>query len=376
MPSMSGFSLKDHLFNRTKVEYLADLFCSADRAFPKKRFVSDVLRELPELQLKQRIALIAEKLENCLPDDFRTALGKLTSALPPPLDESKTDDDFGDFIFAPLGEYVVRNGLDKNNLKRSLLTLKEITKRFSMEDAVRAFLRKFPVETLKEMEVWVDDPNYHVRRLVSESTRPSLPWSGKIGLPVQTALPLLDKLHADPTRYVTRSVSNHLNDISKSDPDLVVATLADWQRLAKQKPSELQWMTRHGLRTLVKRGDAGSLRLLGFNPKPKVEVQEILLVQAELRPGETLEFSIELVAHRPELLVIDYEIEFVKSNGGRSGKIFKGVTLNLGKGEWAKFSKRHKLLAQATTFRLYPGEHKLTIQVNGQPTRSVSFTIR
>jgi hypothetical protein len=42
-------------------------------------------------------------------------------------------------------------------------------------------------------------------------------------------LPLLDALHADPTRFVTRSVANHLNDIAKIAPERVLAPLADWK---------------------------------------------------------------------------------------------------------------------------------------------------
>ena len=77
-----------------------------------------------------------------------------------------------------------------------------------------------------------------------------------------TPLTLLDRLHADPTRYVTRSVANHLNDIAKIDGDLVVARLSDWHLEGRQTQKELDWMTRHALRTLVKQGHAGALELL------------------------------------------------------------------------------------------------------------------
>ncbi len=102
------FSLKDHLFNREKTEYLGELFAANDSEFSKKAFVSSVMKKLPALELKQRIVLIAEVLESHLPDHFPAAVERMMGSLPPPLDESKTDDDFGDFIFAPLGEFVVR----------------------------------------------------------------------------------------------------------------------------------------------------------------------------------------------------------------------------------------------------------------------------
>jgi 3-methyladenine DNA glycosylase AlkC len=372
---MTGFSLKDHLFNQAKVEYLSDLMAAQDRSFSKQRFVREVMSELPRLELKQRIKLIAETIERYLPRDFPNAAAQIVRSLPPPLDASKSDDDFGDYIFAPLGEFVVRNGLKKEHLRVSLHTLKEITQRFSMEDSLRAFLNQFPKETLREFTRWAKDSNYHVRRLVSESTRPLLPWSVRVNLSVESVIPLLDTLHADRTRYVTRSVANHLNDIAKSDPELVVKTLKRWHETEKQEPHELNWMTRHALRTLVKRGHKESLKLLGFDPKPRISVREIRIEKPHLKLGDTLEFSIAIQALRNESLVVDYAIDFVKANGKRSVKVFKAGKLSLSKGQTATVCKKHALRADATTFRLYEGEHFLTIQINGQPVGSKSFTI-
>ena len=108
------------------------------------------------LELKQRIAHIATILEGFLDPDFRVAARQITTALPPPLDPTKTDDDFGDFIFAPLGEYVVRHGMERKCLKTSLKTLKALTQRFSMEDAIRHFINTYPDETLAELDKWSD----------------------------------------------------------------------------------------------------------------------------------------------------------------------------------------------------------------------------
>lgn len=372
---MAGFSLKDHLFNRSKVEYLAQLFEARDPSFAGRKFVSNVMKKLPNLELKQRIALIAETLEGYLSSHYPDAVARIVECLPPPLDESRTDDDFGDFIFAPLGEYIVRQGANREHLALSLEALKEITKRFSMEDALRTFLRQFPKETMRQLTRWAKDPNYHVRRLVSESTRPLLPWSGRIELTVESTLPLLDMLHADPTRYVTRSVANHLNDIAKTNPDLVVQALQKWHTLARQERQELLWMTRHALRTLVKRGHAGSLQLLGFSTTPKVSIGDVQITKLRLAPGESLEFSLEITALREEQLVIDYAIEFIKAGGKRSSKVFKAAKLSIKKGETRLVCKKHKLHAQATTYRLYAGEHRLTIQINGQPVSTKTFTI-
>jgi hypothetical protein len=57
-----------------------------------------------------------------------------------------------------------------------------------------------------------------VRRRVVEPIQHSPPWASSLTLPYDVGIPLLDLLFADPTRYVTRSVANHVNDISKKDP--------------------------------------------------------------------------------------------------------------------------------------------------------------
>ncbi|MEM7441510.1 MAG: hypothetical protein AAF393_18145, partial [Pseudomonadota bacterium] len=201
----SNFSLKDQLFNAQTVEWLANQFrASLDPA----AFKAEVMERMLDLELKQRVAWIAEVLARHLPQDFPAAADAIEAALPPALDPTKTDDDFGDFILAPLGDYVATHGLDEANVSRALTALHQITQRFSMEFAIRFFLRDWPEETGKTLEVWAQDTNYHVRRLASEGTRPRLPWAPRVKVDEGLRDRLLDQLHADPTRYVTRSVAN------------------------------------------------------------------------------------------------------------------------------------------------------------------------
>ncbi len=127
MAKQTNFSLKDELFNRERVQYLSDLFAQSDASFDSKRFVASVMKDLKSLELKQRIVHIAARLEESLDPDFRVAAKQIVAALPPPLDPMLSDDDFGDFIFAPLGEYVVRNGLSRKHRALSMRTLKHLT---------------------------------------------------------------------------------------------------------------------------------------------------------------------------------------------------------------------------------------------------------
>lgn len=371
----SGFSLKDHLFNRAKVKYLAELFRAADESFDADGFVRDSVKPFKELELKERIGHIATVLESFLDSDFRIAAKQISDALPPPLDPNKTDDDFGDFIFAPLGEFVVRNGLTKRHLKLSLKTLRALTQRFSMEDSIRYFINAFPDVTLAELNKWATNKNYHVRRLVSEGTRPRLPWSGRLSVEAGRVLPLLEPLHADSTRYVTRSVANHLNDISKVDSKLVLATLKRWRQQGAQDEKELAWMTKHALRTLVKQGEPKALKFLGFRTDPQVSIESFELASDRIRPGQSIQFSFTVSADRDEALMIDYVIDFVKANGSLAPRVHKLKQLRLNKGESSTLKKRHTLRANATTYTLYPGTHRITLQINGKAFGTREFEL-
>lgn len=378
MPSKKAkpkFSLKDQLFNRARVNWLGELFADALPSFDCKAFVQQAVKPFPSLELKQRITHISQTLEVFLDDDFRVAASQIVQALPPPLDPNLTDDDFGDFIFAPLGEFVASNGIASKHVALSLKTLKEITKRFSMEYAIRDFLNAHPEKTLEALTKWSKDSNYHVRRLVSEGTRPKLPWGKGISIDSSDSIPLLDALHADPTRYVTRSVCNHLNDLAKSDPKLVLGRLRAWQKMENQTPNELQWMLGHALRTLVKQGDPAALKMLGYRSSPKIVVDDFEMRTPTVRRGAAFEFSFEVAAQRDERLMVDYVVDFAKSAGKRSKKVHKLKQFDLDKGEIKKLSKKHLMKDNATTYQLYPGTHHVTLQINGKSFGKKSFEL-
>jgi 3-methyladenine DNA glycosylase AlkC len=373
MATTERFSLKDHLFKSERVSYLAGLLEKSVPDFDRQRFESEVMARLPELELKQRIDHIADVLTNHLAGDFTIAASQIRASLPPPLDPTLTDDDFGDFIIAPLGKYVEDHGLTR--YETSMPLLRELTMRFSMEGPVRPFINRRPEETLELFAQWAEDENYHVRRLVSESTRPRLPWAPRIDLDVRAPLPLLDKLHSDPTRYVTRSVANHLNDISKIVPGLVVESLERWRTLGAQEQEELDWMTRHALRTLLNRGDPAAMEAVGLSPDPGVEAGPIELATPMIRSGEALEFSVPINSTVDQNLMVDYVIEFVKRNGGTAPKTFKLKRVTMRAGDSVTLTKKHVLRSDATTYRLYPGTHRVTVVVNGKPFSKTEFEV-
>ncbi len=370
------FSLKDHLFNPKKVQKIAAEIKAVHPAFKAADFTETVLKKFPELELKQRIAWIAETLRRFLPENYRDALTVLLNALPAPNDDTQSDDDFGDFIYAPYADFVAKFGCNKHDLDLSLNALKEITMRFSAEDAIRYFINAFPEKTLGVLANWTRDSHYHVRRLVSEGTRPKLPWAQKIALQPEQSLPLLDQLFSDRTRFVTRSVANHMNDISKIEPDRVLKTLLDWKKSKKQNPAEMEFIVKHALRTLVKKGYRGAIEFLDYSASPKVALSNLRIKENRIRIGQTLEFDFELSAQKSERLIIDYIMVFQNKKGkADSQKVFKLKQLELLENQQCMVSKKHRLLADMTTRKLYPGSHRIEILINGTKAAVADFEL-
>lgn len=368
----SGFSLKDQLFNLEKTRYLAGLFAAVDPGFDAPGFETRVMSRFPELELKQRIHWIAEVLEGHYNAPLPEVAPVLRAALPPPLDPGKSDDDFGDFIFAPLGEFVVSKGLE-DHPDLSLDLLEELTQRFSMEYAIRPFLNRWPDLTLARMEVWADHGHFHVRRLASEGTRPRLPWGLGITLDLRAPLPLLDRLHADRARFVTRSVANHLNDIAKKEPDLVVETLRRWRDAGQQTEKEMAWITAHACRGLVKAGHAGALTLLGYDPQAPVKAR--ISIEAEtVAIGDALSFSVDLSGPEDQPVLVDYRLHFQRPGGKVSAKVFKLKQASLNNGQLS-LTKTHRMKGDATTFTLVPGAHRIEVLVNGAIRAQATFDL-
>lgn len=357
--------LKDQLFNRDKVTFVATRIERVCPAFRRQPFVDEVMGRLGEFELKQRIAWIALCLERRLPEGYRRAVDVLLRSLPAPCDPALSDGDFGDFIYAPYSEYVARRGCTPDDLDFSLAALKETTTRFSAEDAIRTFIGAHPDHTLGTLMEWTTDQHYHVRRLCSEGTRPRLPWSRRLSVPVTAALPILDQLFADQTRFVTRSVANHLNDIAKTDPDIVVETLQRWRRTGRQTPREMDFIVRHATRSLVKAGHSGSLAILGI-PAGQPDVVTRLSMPSRVELDAELEFSLDLDARRDTEAVVDYALHFQGPSGRLTGrKVYKLRRLTLPAGVTTTITKRHLLRSGMTTRKLYPGMHEIEILVNG-----------
>jgi len=253
--------------------------------------------------------------------------------------------------------------------------LSELTPRLSSEFAIRRFLAADLDRAVARILPWTHNDDEHVRRLATEGTRPFLPWA--IRVPVLTArpektIPILDALRRDRSDYVRRSVANHLNDLSRQNPALVVQTAERWMREADENT---RWVVRHGLRTLVKKADPGALALMGFSDTAVV-VSEISVVDDTVVLPGALDFSFTVTndAGSGVRLAIDYIVSYVKSSGALAEKVFKLTTRDLKHGESVELRKRHAI-HQMTTRVHYAGTHLIELQINGRRYSRRSFEV-
>jgi 3-methyladenine DNA glycosylase AlkC len=238
---------------------LADLIKPFYPDFPASNFVSAVEKNVGPLELKARVQLIAEELHRTLPIGYPEQVEILLKILGPENESERGMFTEGYFLM-PVAYFVEVYGLEHFQL--SMDALYEITKRHTAEYAIRPYLHCYPEKCVETLKTWSYDPNFHVRRLVSEGTRPRLPWAKKInvlgGDPLCN-LALLEPLLDDGSGYVRRSVANHLNDLTKDYKWVTIKWLED--KLCKgleHGPS----MSRRALRSLVKSGDPDALAMM------------------------------------------------------------------------------------------------------------------
>ena len=365
-------ALKNH-FGADVPAAIAVMVCAVHADFPAAAFVSDALSGYDALELMPRGRHIARALHRHLPAHYPTALEILITSAQRD-NQRAVPSGMGGFLFMPHCFFVAEYGLD--DFEPSMRALYVLTQHFTAEFAIRPFLVQHARATLERLAEWAHDPNDPVRRLVSEGTRPRLPWAPR--LPAFQADPspvlaLLELLRDDPSLYVRRSVANNLNDIGKDHPKLLAEVARRWMVDA---PAPRQWVVRHALRWAVKNGDPAALQVLGFGKPARVEVSEVAITPARVSIGASLcvRFALRNRLSRPQDLLVDLQVHYLKANGSPSAKVFKLKTLRLEPRETVHLQKKLSL-AEMTTRKHYPGAHAVDVLVNGKPLPLGSFDL-
>jgi 3-methyladenine DNA glycosylase AlkC len=347
-------------------ERIAGMVRRVHPAFPVEAFLGDALDGFDALELTPRARHVAAVLARHLPADYRSAVGILVASLGPPLGDPDAESGGMDaFVYLPHVFYVAEHGLA--HFDASMDAQHAITQRFTCEYGIRPFIEREPERTLAVLARWTRDPSPHVRRLVSEGTRPRLPWAPRLRAFVADpapVVPLLEALRDDPSEYVRRSVANNLNDISKDHPGLVVELATRWMDDA---PPERRRLVRHALRTLLKAGDPAALAALGLDAAGPVVVRGLRVEPSPARIGGRAAVVLEVVNEgaAPVRSLVHLRVHFVTARGGTSPRVFVVREATLAPGERAELRKTISL-RQHTTRTHHPGEHRIEVVVNGR----------
>ena len=313
--------------------------------------------------IHERIALISAALRG----DIEPSLDVTAMSLL----ESK---DFTGWMTLAVSDALVTR--ENPDLDTTLELLRRFTPRLSSEFAMRKLIASNQDDVWPTIVRWTQDADPDVRRLASECTRPRLPWSMRmdhLAKDERLSGPILDALFNDDSDFVRRSVANHLNDISKINPELALRLARRW---AMDGSPESRKLIRHGLRTLIKEANLDALAMIGVESSRRLAVTGPVVERKSIGLGESLDFSYAVTNEEstPTTVVIDYVIHFMKSNGRTRPKTFKLSTRTLAPGEtWA--GRREHGIVPISTRKYYPGLHAVELRVNGIATLAAPFAL-
>jgi len=341
------------MFNKKFYQQLAASIGSACKDFDEKNFVKDVTHDMEDLSLNQRMRNTSVVMQKHLPNDYKKSVNIMKKAV------TKIPRGYVTLIFP---DFIGLYGHDDKEF--SLEALSYFTSFGSSEFAIREFLKRDPLGTLKVMETWAEDKSEHIRCLASEGSRPRLPWSFKLDAILKEpklTRNILEKLKMDDSAYVKKSVANHLNDFSKDHTGYMLDIVSSWNK----KDPNTAWIIKHACRTLIKKGNERALHLFDFKTKVDVDLSNFKISSDKISLGESLQFDFKLTStgKKPQLLAVDYCIHYYKKTGP-SPKVFKLKEVELKPGEAIHVIKK-QLFQDLTTRKHYSGKHVLEIIVNG-----------
>ncbi|MGV3631824.1 MAG: DNA alkylation repair protein [Bacteroidota bacterium] len=363
--------LLKHKYSPAFMDLLSEHLEAEINGFQRDAFLKQVFStEWENYELKERMTHIARTLKSILHPDYREAMQQINRIIARHRRVHPNGFNF-EFMFFP--EFVQLYGLQ--DFEASVAAMEQITQFTSCEFVVRHFLLHYPEKMTKQMTDWASHPHNYVRRLASEGMRTRLPWAIKVPLLFQQTeliLPILDQLVNDESEWVRRSVANSLNDLSKDNPGLVVAFTRKW----KDHSPEVNQALKHGNRTLLKNGHPEVLPLFGIATSiPEIET-EFALENTAVSLGDELGFSLKVRSEdQNELFLrLEYRLYFLRKNGSHNSKTFKISEKNIRPGEPIHIQKKHSF-KPITTRAYYPGEHFISLVINGNEGKKTAFVI-
>ena len=365
-----AFTPLKYIYNDYFFEDFASKLSCVTKPFDKIKFIGKIRGSgWKDLELKQRMRRITTVLQTAIDKDFAKACKQITE-LTKIVD--LTNYKYGDLAYMFLPDYIEVYG--QEHFYISMETLKNITAFTSSEFAVRPFIIANQEKALALMTNWSLDTNFHISRLATEGCRPKLPWAvalKKLQEDPSPILPILTNLKNDTEDYVYRSVANNLNDISKDNPKLILSIAKEWNGTSKTT----NWLVKHGLRTLLKKGNQEAMSIIGYGKAKDTEIDSFELKKEFIEIGEYLEFSFRISNKTTKKNRLEYAIFFLLKNGKLSKKVFKISEKEYKAGTKTIIVKKHNF-KKISTRTYYKGQHEISIIVNGIEKAKTSFFLK
>jgi 3-methyladenine DNA glycosylase AlkC len=356
-------NLKDE-YNKDFIKELAGKLTAQSNSFNNSSFIESIINEdWEKRELKDRMRFITTNINSHL----RYTYAKQIEIL------SKVVIDYKGLKGMLFPDFIQVYGLDE--LDFSLKSIELFTQYSTAEFAIRPFIEKFPTEVMQQMLIWSSHENEHLRRLASEGCRPRLPWASPLRGFIKNpsfVLPILENLKNDNSLYVRKSVANHLNDISKDHPELVLKICKNWYGFTKNT----NWIVKHALRTLLKRGDKKALSIFGLDNSKSIKIENLTLSENSINIGDFIHFNFDVKnkSKQERNIRLEYKVAFVKANGSTSEKVFQISEFNLSENSSKNFNRK-QWFKELSTRKHYPGEHKITLVINGDDNESIVLLI-
>lgn len=356
-------NLKDE-YHKNFVESLSNDFNKLHADFNQKSFVSSIInKDWENKELKERIRCITENIHKHLTLPYQKQIDVLLEVAP-------NYTGLQGFLFP---DFIELYGLQ--DVEKSFEAMEVFTELSTAEFAIRPFIEEHPELSMKQMLTWSKSENHHLRRLSSEGCRPRLPWAPPLRKFIHDpspCLPILNNLNSDESEYVRKSVANHLNDISKDHPELVLKIAKEWYG----KSNHTNWIVKHALRTLLKKGNKKALSIFGLDNSEKLIINDLSLTKSEVKIGDYIYFHFDIInqSKQNRNVRLEYKIDYTKANGSTSPKVFQISEFVLKPGTTKQF-KRKQSFKQLSTRVHYPGLHKITVIINGDEKADTSVKL-
>ena len=354
-----------HMFNPGLVDMLTNHILQHHAAFDSVGFKTYVIdKDWENKAFKARYEHIASGLHLYLTADFEHNVKILLSFA----QKQTTHADGMQITLLFIPHYCGTHGIHSPAI--ALQFMEQITQFCTCEFAIRPYIIQFPVLSFEYLNAWANHSDHRVRRLASEGSRPLLPWGEKLSTLYENpslVMPLLHKLVHDQHPLVLKSVANHLNDISKKHPEIVID-------FAKKHYKNCPTYIKHGLRTLLKQSNTQALSIIGVSTS-HFDIS-LSLSSLSVEWGGQLNFTVQFMHQSPTPLkcLLYFVMHFKRSNGQYNKKKFHLLVTECEGNNLQEVSKSYSFKA-ITTRKYYAGIQKTSVLINGQESEIRAFEL-